>query len=108
MPFLDEIGLATLWECAKEKLGAKTSAVTLYAVLWTEGADAYEQTVTVAGGTENSRVALEPTAAQLTALQDDGVTFLKVDNSGGEFTAKAGGAMPTTDMTIQATLMEVI
>lgn len=38
---------------------------------------------------------------------ENGVTFLKVDNSGGVFTAKAGGAMPTTDMTIQATLMEV-
>lgn len=28
--------------------------------------------------------------------------------TGGVFTAKAGGAMPATDMTIQATLMEVI
>ena len=84
----------------------KQVAVELSAT-WTEGDNGYTQTVTIADGTENSLVALQPTAAQIIALQEAGVTALMVDNDNGTFTATAVGAAPTEAMTIQATLTEV-
>lgn len=77
-----------------------------FSTSWTEG-DNYTQTVTVSGGNENSLVALQPTAAQIVALQEAGVTALMVDNDNGTFTATAVGAAPAEAMTIQATLTEV-
>ena len=82
-------------------------SITLTAAGWVEGESIYTQAVTVGGGTADDLVALQPTDAQMLALIEDGVAFLKVDNDGGTFTAKAGGAAPTTDMTIQAALTEV-
>lgn len=85
----------------------KTVSITLTASAWTEGTEAYQQTVTVSGGTTNSLIALQPTVAQIVALQDDGVTALVVDNNNGTFIAKALGAAPSANMTIQATITEV-
>lgn len=78
-----------------------------FSATWTASGSNYTQTVTVSGGTANSLVSLQPTAAQIVALQEAGVTALMVDNNNGTFTATAVGAKPTAAMTIQAILMEV-
>lgn len=85
----------------------KRVSITFSAANWSSGADAFEQTVTVAGGTANSLIALQPTIAQIAALSEDGVSALVVDNDSGTFTAKALGAAPSEDMTMQATVTEI-
>jgi len=85
---------------------AKVTSVTLTAANWT-GSDPYTQTVSVSGGTANSKVDLQPTAAQLAQLISDGVVSLLIENNSGTFTAYALGAATSTDMTIQATVTEV-
>lgn len=85
----------------------KHISITFSAAGWVQGTDAYEQTVTVSGGTANSLIALQPTIAQMLALQSDGVTVLQVDNDNGTFIAKAVGAAPPADITMQATVTEV-
>lgn len=82
-------------------------SITFAASAWTEGEEAYEQTVTVTGGTANSLIALQPTVAQMLAMQMDGVAALMVDNDSGTFIARAVAAAPSADMTIQATVTEV-
>lgn len=85
----------------------KTVSITLAAASWTEGTEAYEQTVTVEGGTTTSLVALQPTVAQIISFQEDGVSALMVNNNNGVFIAYSVGAAPSADMTLQATLTEV-
>lgn len=84
----------------------KKTSITFAAAAWTERNGAYQQTVTV-NGTASCVVALQPSIEQSVSLQNAGVTVLQVDNDNGTFIAKAVGAAPTADMTIQATLMEV-
>lgn len=84
------------------------TAVTLLAAAWAESGGAYEQTVEVAGGTASSLIALQPTVAQLVALQGDGVVALVVDNDNGTFIARAVAAAPSSDMTLQATVTETV
>lgn len=98
--------LAAVKELPEFALTKKTS-ITLAAALWVESNGVYKQTVTVNGGTASCVVALQPSIEQSVSLQNDGVTVLQVDNDNGTFITKAVGATPTTDMTIQATLMEV-
>lgn len=82
-------------------------SITLSASSWTATTEGYQQTVSVSGGTANSMIALQPTAAQVVALRGGGVVALMVDNNSGTFIAKAVGAKPSADMTIQATVTEV-
>lgn len=91
-----------------ESRWTKKATVTLAAASWVDnGNDIFTQTVPINGGTPKSLVALQPSDLQFALLIEDGVAVLKVDNKNGVFTAKAIGAVPTTDMTIQATLTEV-
>lgn len=110
--FLDKNGLTYFWNKIKVRLAEKedqikTVNITLTSSSWTEGTDAFEQTVSVNGGTANSLIALQPTLAQMVDLQSDGVAVLVVDNNNGTFIAKAMGAAPSSDMTIQASVTEV-
>lgn len=81
--------------------------ITLSASAWTEGDEGYTQTVSVTGGTVNSKVDIQPTLSQIAALQEAGVAALLVKNDSGTFIAEALGAAPTDNMTFQATLTEV-
>jgi hypothetical protein len=63
--------------------------------------------VTGATVTANSKVDLQPTAAQIAALQSDGVTSLVVENNSGVLTAYALGAAPSAAMMMQCTVTEV-
>lgn len=87
--------------------GSALVSVTFSASAWVQGDEAFEQTVSVAGGTANSLVALQPTISQMLELQEAGVAALVVDNNNGVFVAKALAAAPSTDITMQATLTEV-
>lgn len=77
---------------------------------WTGSASPYSQTVTVTGATvtANSRVDLQPTAAQIASLISDGVTGLVIENNNGTLTAYAVGAETTAEMTVQCTVEETI
>lgn len=72
------------------------------------GTGPYTQTVTVPGVTANSKIDLQPTAAQLQQLVDDGVLALYISNNNGVLTATALGAAPTVALTLQCTLTEVV
>jgi hypothetical protein len=85
----------------------KKTSITLAAALWTKRNGSYQQTITVEDGTASCVVALQPSIDQSVSLQNDGVTVLQVDNDNGTFIAKAVGAAPSANMTIQVTLMEV-
>lgn len=75
---------------------------------WSGAASPYTQTVTVSGATvtANSKVDLQPTAAQIAALIAAGVTGLVIENNNGTLTAYAVGAA-TGAMTVQCTVTEV-
>jgi len=68
----------------------------------------YTQTVTVSGGTSNTKVDLQLDANQIQQLINDGVTALYIENNNGVFEATALGAMPSVNLTVQATLTEVL
>lgn len=92
----------------REEALVNGAAITFLAAAWVDsGNGMYTQEVTVEGGTATDVVGLQPSNAQLLAMIDGGVAYLKVDNDGGTFTATAFGAAPPIDMTIQATLTEV-
>lgn len=82
-------------------------SVTILASAWAEGEEGFTQTVDVSGGTANSKVDLQPTLAQLAALQGAGVAAMVIKNDGGVFSAECLGAAPTEDMTIQGTITEL-
>lgn len=82
--------------------------VTLDVDAWVDGGNGvYTQNVTISGGTANSLVTLQPSDEQMLELIVAGVSFFKVDNDNGVFTAKAGSTPPTADMTLQAVVTEV-
>lgn len=73
------------------------------------GSDPYSQIVTVTGATvtNNSKVDLQPSAAQIAALATDGVNTLIIENDDSVLTAWALGATNTESMTIQCTVTEL-
>lgn len=73
------------------------------------GSGPYTQAVTVTGATvtANSRVDVQPGAAALAQLADDGVAALWVENNNGTLTAYAMGSAPSATMTVQCTVTEV-
>lgn len=80
----------------------------VFSLSWS-GSDPYTQIVDLADTTTaNSKVDLQPTAAQLAQLISDGVVALTIENSNGTLTAYALGAAPTTAMTIACTITEVV
>ena len=71
------------------------------------GSNVFSQQVTVSGITTKSKVDLQPDSAALVQLINDGVSALYIANNNGVLTAYAVGASPTTNLTLQATVMEV-
>lgn len=78
-------------------------SITLTAAGWSTE-EPYSQAAALAGLTAGSLVALHPTAAQLMALQEAGVTALTAANANGTLTVYALGAAPAVDLTLQITI----
>ena len=78
-------------------------SITLTAAGWSTE-EPYSQAAALAGLTAGSLVALHPTAAQLMALQEAGVTALTAANANGTLTVYALGAAPAADLTLQVTI----
>ena len=78
-------------------------SVVLSAAGWSTE-EPYSQAAALAGLTAGSLVALHPTAAQLMALQEAGVTALTAANANGTLTVYALGAAPAADLTLQVTI----
>ena len=77
---------------------------------WSGAASPYTQTVTVSGVTvtANSKIDLQPTAAQINQMITDGTKGLVVENNNGTITVYALDAAPTTAMTMQCTVTETL
>ena len=76
---------------------------------WTGAASPYSQSAAVSGVslTAASRVDLLPTAAQLAALLEAGVTALTAENNAGALTVYALGEAPAEAMTLACCVTEV-
>lgn len=74
------------------------------------GSDPYTQTVTVSGATvtANSKVDIQPDASTLAQLINDGVSALFIVNNNGTLTAYAVGAAPSSALTLQCVVTEVV
>lgn len=98
----------SLGDLKHDMLGVTRGVIGLSAA-WNGASSPFTQTVEVAGGTVSAagRVDLQPTPAQIAALQAGGVTALLIENNNGVLTAYALGAHPATAMTVQCTVTEV-
>ena len=72
---------------------------------WHGGEGVWTQIVEVEEASAFSKIDLQPTQKQLTKLQR---TALTVENDEGVFTVYAYGDKPTSKLTMQATITEVI
>lgn len=74
---------------------------------WHGGAGMWSQIVEVAEASEFSKIDLQPSAEQLLILQRIEAA-MTVENASGVITVYVTGNKPKTDITIQATITEVI
>lgn len=99
-----------LVEITPEIIGAATPTKVLFISLsaesWT-GSDPYSQTVSISCGTEKSKVDIQPNATAVQQMINDGVKWIYIENNNGVFTAKAIGAQPSLDITVQVAITEV-
>lgn len=73
------------------------------------GSDPFTQTVTLANYTPtvNSKVDLQPDAAAISQIINDGVKGLYISNTNGTLTAYSVGGFTTASITVQVTVTEV-
>lgn len=89
------------------KVSAVVATVTLPAADWEGSASPYYQTITSSIFTANSVVDLQPTPSQLAEWQDDGLAF-NTANDNGTVRVYVAGGLPTTDITVQIKVQEVV
>lgn len=87
-------------------LRPKFTTVTLSADVWTGSAQPYSQVVNINGVTANSKIDLQPTAAQIVEMQNSDISLI-AENDDGVVTVYALGDMPEVDYTIQVLITEV-
>lgn len=92
---------------AIEEVSSRISTITLVANNWSGESNPWSQIVTINGVTANSKIDLQPTAAQIVELQDSDIALM-AENNYGTITVYAFGSKPTIDYTMQVTLTEVV
>lgn len=85
----------------------KLVEIELPAANWKGATSPYSQVVNVEGVSVNSMVSLQPSVEQLGVFHNKDIAFT-TENDGGVVTVYAIGDKPTSDYTIQATIMEVV
>ena len=85
----------------------KVAEITLAADGWKNAVSPFFQELTLDGVSVNSKVDLQPDEAQIVLLESKG-TVLTAVNDAGAVTVYAVGNKPDTDITMQATIMEVV
>lgn len=103
----EAIGAATKEQVAAKADKAKLASISLPVESWVEESDKWKQAVTISGTTTNSKVDLQPDAAVIAQMSDDGTVALYISNDNGVLTANAVGEKPAVELTIQATITEV-
>lgn len=73
---------------------------------WTGNSAPYYQNITINTVTSATKVELNPTVSQILSLQSDDVALM-AENDGGNVKIYSFGGKPSSDMTMQVTLMEV-
>jgi hypothetical protein len=86
----------------------KVTSITLSASNWTFSSNAYYQDVALSCVTKTSKVDLQPTYYQLAEWQTDGIAFSTSVRSAGSVRVWVTDVMPKEDITIQATVQEVL
>lgn len=74
---------------------------------WT-GNDPYSQVITISGSTQYSKIDLQPSAAVIEEMINDGVIAIWVENDNGVLTAYALGGEPSSALTMQYIRSEVM
>lgn len=85
----------------------KLTGIYLPAASWKGAQSLYTQTVAAEGISVNSKVDLQASSAQLEMFHDMDIAFT-TENDGGILTVYAIGDKPQEDLTMQATITEVI
>lgn len=69
----------------------------------------YTQNITISGQTitNKTKVDIQPNSTILTAMSNDGIYGMYIENNNGTLTAYSVGEKPTTSLTIQVSLVEV-
>lgn len=84
----------------------RISTISLPKANWTGNSAPYYQVVTINTVTPATKVELNPTVSQISSLQADDIALM-AENDSGEVKVYSFGGKPSSDMTIQVTLMEV-
>lgn len=99
-----------LVELTADSIGASPKPrilnITLPTASWT-GSGPYTQTVTISGGTANTKVDIMFNDTVYQQMVDDQVGYLAIANANGTFTATASGGKPSADLSIQVECKEV-
>lgn len=99
-----------LVELTADSIGASPKSrilnITLPTASWT-GSGPYTQTVTISGGTTNTKVDIMFNDTAYQQMVDDQVGYLAIANVNGTFTATASGGKPSADLSIQVECKEV-
>ena len=72
------------------------------------GSGPYRQAVTIGGVTANTKVDVQPDSTAMSRMLASGTTALWIENDNGTLTAVAMGDAPTTPLTVQCVLTEVV
>lgn len=84
----------------------RVSTITLPKSSWSGSSAPYYQTVSINTVTSATKIELNPTVAQIVSLQNDDIALM-AENDAGYVKVYSFGGKPSSDMTMQVTLMEV-
>lgn len=81
-------------------------SIVLFSDMW-DGDGPYTQEVVISGITERSKVDLQANQNAILSMMEQKITAIFIENESGNLTAVAIGEKPTSDLMLQATVVEV-